>query len=223
MGSKSLRRCSCSQLALLGSPLGDRFVIAAQQDFGNRVAAKLSRSCVLGKLEQPISATERIVNVTLFVAENARQEPDDRVDNYHRGYLASVQDEIANADLFGLENIHHALVKSFVTTTQHQNSVAGRQIFGHSLVESCALRCQQDPSGWPRIHRFDRFDAVHRRLDLDQHPGATTERFIVDRSVRGVGCPVSQIVPMDLNQFPLDRFIQQALGSGIRRRSPETG
>jgi hypothetical protein len=186
-------------------------VIAAQQDFRDLVTSKLSWSGVLGKLKQPIASAEGVVNVTLFVSEDTRHEPSDRIDDYHGGDFASVQDEITNADLLRLQNVDHSLVETFVSTAEQQKPFATRKVFGHRLVESFSLRRQQDASRRAGVRGLDGFDASNRRFHLDQHPGPAAKRFVIDRSVGCRGSPISQIVSLDFNQFALNRFVQQSL------------
>ena len=53
-----------------------------------------------------------------FIAEDARYEPDNRVDDRHRGHFAPVEDEVANRNLFGLEQVNDPLVEPFVAAAK---------------------------------------------------------------------------------------------------------
>lgn len=212
LGQQIAATVNRSRPALFSSPGGDGGVIAAEQNIGDGVAFEFTGPGVLGELEHPISSAERIIQAALFIAEHAGQQPDDSVNDGHRGHFASVEDKVANADLFGLEDVQHALIKSFVATTHQHDTVAGGEVFGQPLVEPSTLRGQQNLSSRDIGHGVHVPNTSHGRFDLQQHSGAAAERTVIDFAMRGVFGPISEVVSLNLNQTSNNRLVQQALG-----------
>ena len=69
-------------------------------------------------VEQPLSLRpscgEGILRRRVFVAEHARDESNDRIDQRHRGNLATAEHKIPDAQFKGLQFVNDALVNSFV-------------------------------------------------------------------------------------------------------------
>jgi hypothetical protein len=107
-----------SDLHLIGSPSGDTTMIAAEQHVWNLMPPKLPRTGVLGKLKQPVTAAERVVHTAVLIAKHSWQESHDGIDHDHRGNLASVEDKVTDTQFFGLQDINHSLVETFVSSTQ---------------------------------------------------------------------------------------------------------
>src|SRR5438046_2612614 len=72
---------------LLAPPLGNRPVVAAEQDVRHRHAAELARPGVLRVLQPAGVVAVRLLDHTLGVTEDARHVADDRVDDHHRRHL----------------------------------------------------------------------------------------------------------------------------------------
>src|SRR5437868_6497345 len=101
-----------ASLRLLFPPRCDLRMITRQQHVRNSPAAKIGRARVLRRFEQ--SATERIIGGGLFVTENARREPDDRIDYDNGRDRAIGQDVIADRQFKIDQMFNHAMVDAFV-------------------------------------------------------------------------------------------------------------
>jgi hypothetical protein len=106
-----------SLLSLSGSPGGNLLVIPAQQNFWDDVTTKLTRSGVLGKLQEFL-VRKRILLAALFIAQCSGQQSHGGLDDGHGGNLASIENEVTQADLKRLENVDDSLVKTFVAAAQ---------------------------------------------------------------------------------------------------------
>ena len=94
-------------------------MISVEQDFGNRQAAELARSRELRIFEKSAFG-KRFVLVRGLIAEHARNEPDDGINQEHRRHFAAVADEIANRDLQWLQTLSDSVIESFVSPAQQK-------------------------------------------------------------------------------------------------------
>lgn len=160
--------------------------------------------------------------VTFVVAEHTRHEPDDRVDNDHRGNLAPIEDEIADRYFLRFEQIDNSLIKPFVPAAQQQQSLVAGKFFHKLLIESPPLGGQQHDACWRFGHRLDGLDALDDRFGFENHAWSTAEGSIINVVVFSCG-PIANVVEVDLDQRVLDGQVQQALPEVSRKHFREQG
>ncbi len=88
----------------------------------------------------------------LLIAQHARQEAHDRIDQHHRGQLAAAEHVIADADRFEAarlfaDGVDDALVERFVVAGEQDEALALGELFDLALGERLALRGHDDARG----------------------------------------------------------------------------
>src|SRR5207248_9176854 len=100
---------------LLFSPLRDFAVIAAQQDFRNLPATRLRGACVLRCLQQTFTKT--VVVGGLFIAENALDQTDNRI-NENDSCDCTIRQHIIADRYFLIDQIfNYSMVNAFIMAT----------------------------------------------------------------------------------------------------------
>src|SRR5262249_53390351 len=125
--------------AVFSAPASDGGVIAAQENFGHSAAAEVARACVLGIFESSIWA-ERLIDCALRIAQDARDESHDRVDQDHRRDFASRENEVAYREQLGLEDFDDSLVKPLVAAAEKNQPRFQCKLADPTLIEPWALR-----------------------------------------------------------------------------------
>src|SRR5262245_50088299 len=117
------------------------------------------------------------------MTKRPRDEPDDGVDEDHRGKLAAADDEVADADFARLKLVDHALVHTLIMTGDEKKPGLCRKLFDDLLIQGLALRREQDSRGLPCIDLFHRHDCVIEGLAHHDHPWSAAKGSIVDLGV----------------------------------------
>ncbi len=142
------------------------------------------------------------------VAEHARQQPRDGLDDRQDGDLAAEEDVVADGDLGDLHVlggvVDHALVDALVAAAREHQPRLGRQFAGHRLRERPPGRAgdQQARTGPAGPVEDELVEALAPRLRLHDHARAAAGRAAVDRVVDVVG-PAPQVVDVEVEQAPV--------------------
>ena len=124
-----------------------------------------------------------ILLCSVFIAQHARHQASDRVDQHQRGELTPGQNVIPDRDLIGREMFPHPLINPLVAAADQRQSIVLRQLAGHCLVEHPTLWREQnnrraiDRLGEHRLHRLEDRPRFH------YHAAPTPISDIVGRSV----------------------------------------
>ncbi len=113
-------------------------MVAAQENVGNRVAAIITRPCVLGVFQSSVGS-ERFVNRASIIAENTRDEPHDGVDQDHRSHFSARKNIITDRNQLGLQYFDDPLVKPFITSTKQDDPGLFGQLANAFLIEPLSL------------------------------------------------------------------------------------
>ena len=116
--------------------MGDRGVVAAEQDIGDAPAAEFDRAGVLGEFEE--AGGVAVVGGALVVAEDAGEEAGDGVDDDGGGEGAVGEDVVADGKLAVDEVVDDALIDAFIVTAEEDEMRHLRQLFGDALGEGTA-------------------------------------------------------------------------------------
>ena len=134
------------------------------------------------KVQQP--ARERVARHRRLVADHARHEPRDRVDDHQRRQLAARQHVVADRQLLGRQAAPHPLVHPFVAAAQHHDVPQPAQPLGVGVREPPPSGdVSTTAAGAPalRANRFDRRETAapasapspaRRRTARRRRPGA---------------------------------------------------
>ncbi len=204
---------------VLASPAGDLVVVAVDEHLGDRQAPEHAGASVLRPFQKAIVAGEGIVLAAQFISQYAGKQADHGIDDRHCGHLATVEHEIAEGDLVGLQDQANALVKTFVPPAQQQQPLVAGELFDHRLVESSALRGEHDQSAGVGL-ALDFLDAGDDGFDLEDHAGSSAEGAVVDFLVFLRG-PIADVVQSDVDQAALDGPLQQAFAQVTRKHLGE--
>src|SRR5581483_6446548 len=199
-------------LGLLPAPAVDARVVAREKHLGHAHAAKLGRARVLRAARK--LAAERVVLERRRVADDAGDEPADRVDQHHGRDLGAAQYVIADRDLAGAEAGAHAVVDALVAAAHDDQARLAGELGRQRLVEAPAPGLEQDHR--PRVVEHHALDRLEYRLRLEDHPRAAAERHVVDLAVPVVR-EVAQVVRVQLDDPALDRAPDDA----VLERRPE--
>jgi hypothetical protein len=130
------------------------------------------------------------------VAEDAREQADDGVDDDGCGELAAGEDVVADGELFVTEELADALVDAFVAAADEDDAVELAEPAGDGLGEALALRGEQDDGlagcgGVGEAIGFggdaERLEALEDGLGLEDHAFAAAEGAVVDGAMAIMG------------------------------------
>lgn len=102
-------------------PFLDFCVISVDQNVWNLHATKFTWSSKLGVFEKA-GMTEGVVAAAGFIVEDTGDEPDDGIDDEHRGDFPAVADEIADGNFEWIETLSDAVIKPFVASAEDEKS-----------------------------------------------------------------------------------------------------
>jgi hypothetical protein len=117
---------------LFSPPLCDLSVISREQDFRDLPAAKLGRPRVLRRLEE--ASAKAIVRRGLLVAECARQQTNNCINQNNCGDRAVGQHIVANRNLEIDQMFDHAVIDSFVMAAENDEMRFLRKLRRQLLV-----------------------------------------------------------------------------------------
>src|SRR6267143_5628463 len=169
-----------AQERLPPAPARDAGVVPAEQRLGNARAPEFGRTGVLRPLQHHLGR-ERLAGGALLVAQDAGQEPRDRLGHRHRRHLASLEDEVAQGELLVHER-EDPLVHPLVPPAHQDQPPPRGELLRLPLVEARALRREQHDVR-PGELRPSRLDGGHQRLRLHDHAGAAAVRYVVGDAV----------------------------------------
>ena len=120
-------------------------MVPADQHLGHLPAAKLRRTRVLRPIEEAgllsiIHCAEGFVQRRILVAEDARQQPRDRVHHHRGSQFAATQHIIADGDLFVGQALGHPLVHALVAAAEQQQAAERSEAPRGRLIEQPSLR-----------------------------------------------------------------------------------
>ena len=231
-------------------PFRDFGVIAADEDLRNFPAAKISRAGVMGEVEDGPAVGERFVEsagwrflrafeqaegLVLrggFIAERAREQTGDGVENKGGGQFTTRKDEIADGDFFGREMFGDAFVNSFVPAAEEENAIQLGVTARGILREAFACGGKQDDRG-VRVQRLpgcrgasgvakQRFDGLEQGFRLQDHAFAATKRAIVNGAMT-VGGEFAQVLYVDLDDSGLAGAADDSVFEGTAEEFGEDG
>ena len=101
-------------------------MISGQQDVRHFPSSEFRRPRVVRAFQQP--AAETVVRGRLFVAEDTRQQTNNRIDENHRGNRAIRQHIIADRNLRIDQMLDHAVIDSFVMPADDDQMRLARKI-----------------------------------------------------------------------------------------------
>src|SRR6185437_504879 len=113
------------------------------------------------------------------VADNAGQQANDRIEQRDRRRLATREDEIAEAELFDLMRLDHALVDAFEAAAEQPHARPFGQRSNARLSEARPAR--RKTNRWT-----DRRRLIKRAIDHigpHHHARPATERRVIDRAM----------------------------------------
>ena len=160
-------------------PRLDAAVVAREEHVGHVPALERCRSCVVRILEAAFESVREALVLTRPVCERAREPPRDRIEQHHRGQLATRQHVRADRDGIGAEVLHDPLVEPLEPRREERDVTLGGELLDERLVERSALWGECDDPGRPPIavHGLERLgDDVHAK----NHPGAAAVGRVVD-------------------------------------------
>ncbi len=184
-------------------------MVSTEQHRRHFKAAVLSRSRVLGELEQAAARRKGVVGARLLVAQHARHEPDHRVDHNHGGHLAAIQDEVSDGDFIRLEDLANPFVETLVAPAKQHEPLVRGELLDPLLIEPPSLRRQHHQVPGIAALAADAFNTGDDRVRFEQHARAAAKRAVVDGPVP-IGGPVTDVVPPDLDEPSGDGQLQDA-------------
>ena len=134
-------------------------------------------------------------------SDDARDKSRDRVDDRHDGDLTAAQDVVPDRELLA-DLGARALVDALVAPADEEKGTLRGQLPDHSLVQSPALRREQDRSH-PRHLAPDPAQRANERLGLEHHAGPTAEGDVVHLPV-ATGGEVAEVVDTKLDIAALE-------------------
>ena len=129
--------------------MGDRGVVAAEQDIGDAPAAEFDGAGVLGEFEE--AGGVAVVGGALVVAEDAGEEAGNGVDNDGGGEGAVGEDVVADGKLAVDEVVDDALIDAFIVTAEEDEMRHLRQLLGDALGEGPAGGGHEEGEGVGRF------------------------------------------------------------------------
>ena len=133
--------------------------------------------------------------MAFLIRQHTRLQARQRIQKCHGNELATGHHEIAQADLNVNMGVNEPLVNTFITAAQQDCSSALRPFLHRQLVEP-------PPDGREKYHghrmrlgtlNADMLQSAQERLGHKHHPGATTERAVINtpvvafRKISGIG------------------------------------
>src|SRR5882672_9991376 len=184
---------------LLAAPLLDARVVAGKEYLGNGHPAVLGGPRVLRparRLDGKVVLGQRV-----GIADHSGNQARDRIDQHHRGDLATAQDIVADRYLARVQGSPDPVVDALVPSAHDDQPRLCRQAFGQPLVERLAPRLHEhNGAGVLRPNRLDRLD---RGLRLEDHSRPAAERHVIDLPVP-VMRVLAQVVRVQLEEPALD-------------------
>ena len=89
---------------------------------------------------QQTGVAERIISAAGFVAQNTRNQPDDCVNDQHRRDFSTIADEVAHRNLSWLQTLTDPVIKTFVPSTEQQQSRLLSEFLNQLLIQFSTLR-----------------------------------------------------------------------------------
>jgi hypothetical protein len=160
---------------------------------------------------------EAVLLVRAGVAEDARLQPCERIEEDERRQLAAREDVVADADLDVDVGVDEPLVDALVARAEQDRAGAARELGDSGLPQRNAGRAEADERRRRRLGacRADRSERALERLDEEHHPGPAAVRPVVDARVRRVA-EGAQRPEVDVDPAGLERPLRHAVDE-VRR------
>src|SRR5712692_873267 len=184
---------------LVAAPLLDAGVVAREEHVGDHQSPKLGGTGELGPSRR--LCRETVLRKCLWISDDAGHEPGHSVDEDHRRDLAAAQHIVADRDLARGQPSADAIVDALVSTAHDEQAWLCSELCGDLLVEALAPWLHEYDRAW--VVRTDRLHRLEHRLGLDDHPGASAERHVVNLPV-AVVCEVAEVVSVKLYHSAVD-------------------
>ena len=195
---------------LLQSPLADEFVITRQKHLRDIPSFVASWTGVDRRRNQ--SVLERVGKGRGLVAQGPRDEAHKAVDQNGGTQLASGQDIVSDAYLFGNQVFTDTFVNAFVVAAKDDDVLFHGELVAQRLVEHLAVGAHVDDLIVVPL-AFQVADAVVDRLDHHHHARAGGKRVVVHLVVL-VGAVVTQVVQSDFHNALVDGAFDDGFGEG---------
>ena len=98
-------------------------------------------------LQQTFHTGNEILPRTVFITEHARHQPDDRVDDDHRGDFAAPEDEVADGDFVRPQNLLARGPSNLRTSAQQEQAAFGSQLLDDRLPQARRPARRAPPGG----------------------------------------------------------------------------
>src|ERR1700693_3274581 len=134
-------------------------MIARREHFWNYHPAKVRRTRVVRVIQQSTRGARRVGPIRCMrlqkvgkrfllrrslIADRTRNQSRDAIHNHRRAEFASTQHVVADGQLAVGQVLTYAFVDSFITATNQNDSLEAGKFAGYALVESLALRREQN-------------------------------------------------------------------------------
>jgi hypothetical protein len=127
--------------------LGNRLMVAGEQDFWNGPLAPNARAGVVRTVEQRlplfIGDRKRILRGARFVSECAGQQSRDGIDKQQRRKFTARHDEVADGNLLEAKRIDGALIDTLIVPTEEQQS-RSRSDFVHEPLRERSTNWREE-------------------------------------------------------------------------------
>src|SRR6266851_5878870 len=184
---------------LVAAPLLDAGVVAREEHVGDHQSPKVGGTGELRPSRR--LCRETVWRKWLWISDDAGHEPGHSVDEDHRRDLAAAQHIVADRDLARGQPSADAIVDALVSTAHDDHAWLCSELCGELLVEALAPWLHEHDRAW--VVRTDRLHRLEHRLGLDDHPGASAERHVVNLPVAIVG-EVAEVVSVKLYHAAVD-------------------
>ena len=203
---------------LLATPGVDRGVIAGEQHVGDGGAVgEAFRPAVVRAVEE--AGGEAVLLVRAGVAEDARLQAGEAIEQDERRQLAAGEHVVADAELEIDVGVDEALVDALVAGTEQDRARAGGELRHRGLAKRRSRRAEAHQRHRLRFRPrgADRRQGALERLDQQHHSRAAAVRPVVDARVRWIA-EVAQRPEMNVDPPRLEGTSRHA----VRRGAPRT-
>src|SRR5579862_1476863 len=133
---------------------------------------------------------ERLLPRGSLVADSARNQARNGIDDDRSANLATTQHVVANRDFTVSEIVAYALIDAFVAAADHDHTIEFREFRREFLIETAAL-CRQQNDGllcrpikaFAASSKPKRFQTFKDRFRLKDHAFAAAKRAVVHGAV----------------------------------------
>lgn len=201
------------------APGRDGGVVPPPEDLGDAEPPDLEGAGVVRVVEEALAGAEGVLDGALLVAEDARAEPGDRVEEHHRRQLAAGEDVVPDGDLLGPGELEGPFVHAFVAPGEEDEAGRVGQLADEGLVEAAALGGEVDRAGAARMARLCLVEGPQHGFRHQDHAGAAAERAVVHDAVAALA-EEAEVDEVHADEAAADRAPEDGL---LEERAEEGG